>query len=323
MTISHLAHGWVGGRGTIDILHNCFLTIYLSSWSVLFLNVPAEEQKHAEFFANKGRWMLFTILFPEMMTGIAAEQWRSARQAVEDFSKLEQLWKGSLQSTQTVGTQSALKQNLSRLRRFPWTMRHAFFADMGGIRLHCPDFVPFPVDSQQLLYLIDKGHLQYPELDTATIWDKNKADGFARAITLVQITWFSIQCLGRGIQHLALSTIELSTLSFIFCTMGTLFFCAHKPLDVGTPIVLACPTRLEEILVKAENQVVKRYTHTPLDFIKPPTSRSSLVTPFWFGFKVVFDWRTQSTPLPVKTFGNGEITPPRGLKIPDILSHLS
>jgi hypothetical protein len=43
-------------------------------------------------------------------------------------------------------------------------MRHAFFADMGGIILVCPDFHPFPVTAYQLNDLILKGHIFYPGL---------------------------------------------------------------------------------------------------------------------------------------------------------------
>jgi hypothetical protein len=59
-------------------------------------------------------------------------------------------------------------------------MTHAFFADMGGFVLRSPDFPPFPLDAEQLYYLISNDYLEYPKLDKAIIDDKNKADGLAR-----------------------------------------------------------------------------------------------------------------------------------------------
>lgn len=59
-------------------------------------------------------------------------------------------------------------------------MRHAFFADMGGFALEAPDCVAFPLDAQQLFYLVSKGYLAYPKLDKAVIDDKNKASGLSR-----------------------------------------------------------------------------------------------------------------------------------------------
>lgn len=317
-----LLYGWVpqpNGRGTLDIIQNCLLTIFLCSWSVLFLNLPANGYTDYKLLKTKLRWMLFTILFPEMMTGIAAEQWRSARQSVKSFHGLRQRWEESLQSESACENKTSLVRNTAALKCCPWTMRHAFFADMGGLHLQCEDFVPFPIDSQQLLYLVEKEHVPYPDLKIEAIWDKNKADGFARALTLVQITWFFVQCVGRSVQHLDLTTFELSTLSFIFCTTITFFFWRHKPLDACTPIIILSPVKLEEVLIKADSASRDKYDRTPLDFVKPPISRSSLIAPFWFGFKSVFDWTASSRKLPRREFGNTQTTPPNGLEITDIV----
>ena len=321
-TFSGLVNGWISqpnGRGTIDILQSCSLTIFLCAWSVLFLNIPAERESRWDFIKNKVRWIVFVIVFPEVFTGIAAEQWRSACQSVEDFAKLQKEWESTLQESKSAEDVQGIRSNLLRIKSFPWTMRHAFYADMGGLLLDCPDFTPFPIDTQQTLYLVRNDHLQYPDVEAKTIWDKNKADGFARFVCIVQIGWFAVQAFGRCGQHLALSTFELSTLAYIFCTMNTFFFLRHKPLDVDTPISLRSTTKLGEILLKAGDQACERYSETPLDFVRPPTSRSSLLAPFWFGVRAVFDWRSSHGALPVKAIGNNKTTPPRGIKVSDIV----
>lgn len=61
-----------------------------------------------------------------------------------------------------------------------WTLTHAFFADMGGFVLETPDFEPFPLNSEQLLYLVSRGYIPCPELKKSEIDDKNKSDGLAR-----------------------------------------------------------------------------------------------------------------------------------------------
>lgn len=74
---SNLAHGWVNepnGRGTFEILQSCLVTTFLCSWSALFLNVPAERIRSRDFAIHKGRWMVFAIAFPEVLTRMAAEQ---------------------------------------------------------------------------------------------------------------------------------------------------------------------------------------------------------------------------------------------------------
>ena len=61
-----------------------------------------------------------------------------------------------------------------------WTMRHAFFAGMGGYLLKARDFDAFPIQSNQLLYLIEERFLTYPEETEEDINDKNKRDSLAR-----------------------------------------------------------------------------------------------------------------------------------------------
>lgn len=198
-------------------------------------------------------------------------------------------------------------------------MRHAFFADMGGFLLDCPDFKPFPINAHQLVYLVEKNHLEYPLVTENTIWDKNKADGFARALTLAQVLWFFIQSCSRFVQHLAISSLELSTLAFIFCTMNTFFFWRHKPLDIETPIVLPCSTKVRDILIKAGDPSTTQYAQTPLDFISPPVSqRLSVLTPFWHGIETVVNWTEKPATFPAETFGDSKTIPPRGVTIADM-----
>ncbi len=217
---------------------------------------------------------------------MAVEQWESANQSVQTFKNLG----------------------------YPqWTMRHAFFADMGGFMLQSPDVPLFPVDSKQLAYLVEKNYLQYPAVDEKTIWERNKADGFARLVTSLQITWFFIQCLARWQQRLTLSTLEITTFATILATLNSLFFWYHKPLDVETPIILSTESRIAVILIDAGDRARKPYSRTPLDFLKSPPASTSIVAPFWFGMGVMFDFDKESHSRPIKRFGNSKTSPPAGL----------
>ncbi|KAF2185266.1 hypothetical protein K469DRAFT_708051 [Zopfia rhizophila CBS 207.26] len=284
-----IAHGWVSqpqGRGTFDIILSCLTTTFLCSWSALCLNVPEPGTTRWGFLRYKLRWQLFTVFFPEMIMAMAAEQWESANQSVAAFAKLGHTG---------------------------WTMRHAFFADMGGFLLAAPDFPPFPVDGQQIAYLVEHEYLPLPSVTEAGIRDKNKADGFARCLTLVQIFWFSIQCIGRAVQRLGLTTFELSTIAFVLCTLHTFFFWAQKPLDVQTPIVLPTTHRIRDVLIKAGPPAERSYSRTPLDFLKPSSDPKSMTAPFWFGLGTIFDVGKESPTRPIRTFGNNKTFPPAGL----------
>jgi hypothetical protein len=184
---------------------------------------------------------------------------------------------------------------------------------MGGFMLQSPDVPSFPVDSEQLAYLVEGKYLPYPAVDEKTIWDRNKADRFARLITSVQITWFVIQCLARWVQRLAVSTLEITTFATILATLNSLFFWYHKPLDVRKPIILRTESRIADILINAGDRACEPYSRTPLDFLKSPPARTSLVAPFWFGMGVVVNFDKESRSRPIKRFGNSKTWPPAGI----------
>jgi hypothetical protein len=63
-----------------------------------------------------------------------------------------------------------------------WTIKHAFFADMGGFLIEPPeiDLPAFPLDAEQLYILVDGGYVEYPLLEEEEIEDKSKSDGLAK-----------------------------------------------------------------------------------------------------------------------------------------------
>ena len=139
-TSMDLIRGWVSTpntRGTINILYSSLSTIYLCTWTSLCLNIPRPGTRRWRFGLYKFRWQLFTIFFPEVLVATAAEQWLSAWQSVAEFAAIG---------------------------HHEWTIRHGFFADMGGIKVE-----PFPVDSQQLAYLVKHKYLPMPQISTDDI----------------------------------------------------------------------------------------------------------------------------------------------------------
>jgi hypothetical protein len=284
----NLIWGWVSPtntRGTADILYSSLSTIYLCTWTSICLNLPRPgEHQGWRFLLYKFRWQLITIFFPEVIVATAAEQWLSAYQSVRIFAALGHTG---------------------------WTVRHGFFADMGGIKVAPPDITPFPVDSQQLAFLVAQGYLPMPTISTGDICAVNKADGFARTITIAQMVWFCLSCVGRGVERIGLSPLELTTLAFIICTLHNYFFWYFKPLDPPSPMVLDMVVPIAQVCRSAG--VNDSYSRTPLDFVKPLPDPKSLITPFWFGFGVVFDSGEEAGPRPTQTLANSRVLPPKGV----------
>ncbi|KAI9790322.1 MAG: hypothetical protein M1833_001959 [Piccolia ochrophora] len=252
-----IRQGWVSqpdGRGSFNIIWNCVVTIFLCSWTVLCLNLPAPGDTEWGNFRRKCYLASLGIVGPEFILQLSMGQWTSACSSVKEFRR------------------SGYDQ---------WTMSHAFLADMGGFTLHTPDWPPFPLNSKQLHYLVINKYIEYPEVNKKDIADKNKNDGFARVLTVLQTLWFFLDCVGRGAQGLELTTFELTALSFILCTLGTWFFWAHKPSDVGTGLSVHTDVTIAQILLNAGDDARDPYHNTPLDFVSRKNWSWNLYWSFW------------------------------------------
>ena len=184
--------------------------------------------------------MFWAIVGPELVLSVAIGQYASARRSVKRFRKLG----------------------------YPhWTLRHAFFVDMGGILLKPKDSTPFAVSARQLVYLVQNKYLEFPTITVEEIWDKSKADALSKLLTLLQASWLILQLVGRAIIGLATTTLELSAAAIVFCTFGTFICWLRKPSNVRKGIVLESEATTEQRLRDAGEKATAPYKHTPLDFV--------------------------------------------------------
>ncbi|KAF2651426.1 hypothetical protein K491DRAFT_606887 [Lophiostoma macrostomum CBS 122681] len=235
--------GWVpqsNDRGTLDIIISCGATIFLCIWTSVCVNVPHPADGAWAIFRDRCYMFILGAIGPEAVYLLAIGQWCSARASVRAFSR----------------------------SRYPgWTMKHAFFADMGAIHLKVEEMDSFPVNAKQLHFLVINKYIPYPHIPREVIDDKNKYDGLARLISTVQIFWFTLNTVARVITGIATTTLEITTVGFIVCTLPTLFFWRHKPMNVQFPIELACDVPLHQIVGPRGRNAAKPYHSTPLDFI--------------------------------------------------------
>jgi hypothetical protein len=86
---------------------------------------------------------------------------------------------------------------------------------------------------------IAKGHeLEFPT--QAELMDRSKGDWISKSITSIQIIWFVCQLIGRAVQKLPVTTLELFTCAIVACTLVTYAAWWSKPLDVQRPVLLDC-----------------------------------------------------------------------------------
>jgi hypothetical protein len=102
---------------------------------------------------------------------------------------------------------------------------------MGGfLCIRSDSSSPFPLTASQIAKCWkDIKPFQLPEKE---IKDKSKADFFAKAVALMQISFLSLSIIIRAARHLAFSQLELLTLAFAICGIFTYVFSWYKPKGV-------------------------------------------------------------------------------------------
>ncbi len=235
-------NGWVDQpdtRGTIDIIWTNVFAVFICTFTLLCLNIPAANDTPWKITSRRLFWMGLAIAGPEFLLTAACGQLSTAQESVKAFYEL-----GYTQ----------------------WTVRHGFFADMGGFLFVPRDSEPFPITSKHLHWLISRRYLPFPDITSKEIWDKSKQDTVAKLISCFQVGYLMIQCLGRAGQHLAITTLELSALAIVVCSIMTNICWLRKPVGVMTPIRLHSEMSMEEILKDAA-AVDRLWKQTPLDFV--------------------------------------------------------
>ena len=78
--------------------------------------------------------------------------------------------------------------------------------------------------------------LDFPNMTQDEIQDRSKGDMLSKGLVLFQTTWFVLQCIGRGVERLPTTELEITTLAFAVLNIGTYVFWWDKPLNVLRPV---------------------------------------------------------------------------------------
>ncbi|KAH7386956.1 hypothetical protein DE146DRAFT_188180 [Phaeosphaeria sp. MPI-PUGE-AT-0046c] len=213
MALNSTTVGWMPepqGRGTIGLVWSCLATIFICIWSALHLHLPSRgDGALARAFEQAG-YVILGLFAPEWLTYLALND---------------------------------LERAMNLRRRCPtWSLKRCFFFFMGGMMIqrdngagahyHCR---PEPVE---LFELFENGTIAWPDFKDSEIDDRTQGDHIVKIIALGQLVWFIAQIVGRAVDGLAVTTLELFTLSNVLCTVITYLVWWHKPNGVRAPIVI-------------------------------------------------------------------------------------
>lgn len=130
-----------------------------------------------------------------------------------------------------------------------WTRVHSHFALMGGLVFNLEtmgvlarspyiggnDMTQLYITTEGLCKIVEYEPALLRELTRDMIEDKSKANGFAKFIVCVQVSWFLIQTTGRLITRHPISLLELNTSIHALCCLGNYIAWWYKPLDIERP----------------------------------------------------------------------------------------
>ncbi|TFK31148.1 hypothetical protein BDQ12DRAFT_701646 [Crucibulum laeve] len=185
-----------------DIVWGSAATIFLCTWIAIHPNIPAPTDPWLVITFRRVRLWIYALLVPEMVIFWAMRQWIAARTISQ------------------------------RYRDRGWTQTHGFFIQMGGFMLYEGDSPVHILSVTEFEDLVQKGEIEFPDISEQEIKDKSKGDMISKGIVVLQTSWFIIQCIARAFQKLAITELELVTLSF--CALNGLMYYLwwNKPLDV-------------------------------------------------------------------------------------------
>lgn len=214
-------------RGTIDLLWSSLLTLVACTWTIQHPNVPEQHEglveRRANFLKavkdclNDAKWMICTILAPEVIITAATHDFVSAR-----------------------NTHKRLLSIANSKDKVNWTITHTYFANMGGFVLRGitqrgedesnPPNKPYHLTAYSMIILRDGGFIpRLPDIRTEDIKDRCKDDMFVKAIALAQILWASSQAVVRAIRGLTTSPLEVAVLGFAACAVAIYILYWEKP----------------------------------------------------------------------------------------------
>ncbi|KAF8175516.1 hypothetical protein K438DRAFT_1682463 [Mycena galopus ATCC 62051] len=243
-------------RTTWNIVWSCLATIFSCTWVAVHPNIPGpvntremsltQRLRHAlwQFLSNRLLLFVIALLVPEYILAWAIRQHLEAHRITREHKESN------------------------------WTVTHGFFVIMGGFHLFEPPSgtpeetgpllqasaadapnppmsrtqssckpIHDPHENHNPIRMLTEQELLSPTKDYQfivptedEIKDRGKSDWLAKSFVLIQTTWFLTQCIARGIQHLAITELEIVTGAYAMMNFAIYFFWWKKPLNVGCPV---------------------------------------------------------------------------------------
>ncbi|QPC70229.1 hypothetical protein HYE68_000981 [Fusarium pseudograminearum] len=212
--------GWVpedANRGTWSLITSCLFTIAICTWTAIHPRIHVSRRLRLK---HKFYQLIKAILAPEMVCLESLQELLQARRAVRRCAH-------------------ATDKEFKTIHGFYLCMMGVRYksGNDGGYRTLWPGQYAWLLNNSLVSW---KDHKNWG-LSKEDISDKNKADGLVKLAALLQVVWFTLQCITRSVHHLPLATLETMTLAYVFNALVTYALWWEKPKDIVTASFVSLP----------------------------------------------------------------------------------
>jgi hypothetical protein len=165
-------------------------------------------------------WMTATMLAPELCTCVAMTQFL---EALIVLRKLDNLYE---------------RYQYHPRHWHRWKLVNAFHYNMRGFVVRSKWPRPRILKMKHLEAIVERDWLRLITKSPDAIKDLSKNDGLAKIVALVQAFWLVAQVIGRIVNRLPVSPLEISAVAYVTCTAFTYLLWLEKPQDVNTAEVV-------------------------------------------------------------------------------------
>ncbi|KAK0475636.1 hypothetical protein EDD18DRAFT_194519 [Armillaria luteobubalina] len=256
-------------RTVLSIIWSCLATIFACTWLAVHPNVPGRHITSKGTIScaiERTKIMAITILAPEIIVW-AAEQffvaWKLCHGKYDSIASVNNLATGKTGKSNltlahgflSMGGLYYTRQKKIRQKPAPKPLSSVLPCSVGDYlldddRFQDPQLPPHYTPISEIIRipgtlvnldaLESKSRLvrKLAAISPETIEDRSKGDALSKTISILQLSWFIVQCIARALQHLPITLLEMSTLAFTGLSILMYSLWWYKPFNVKYQISL-------------------------------------------------------------------------------------
>ena len=233
----------------MEIFWSAMSIIILCTWNILHLNVPAIRNPHAGSWhkmwwkisgsKKKVKWMIITILVPELLLGKAASGRSTFKNPFLTLSVRDRLanmgyfvldWGDP--STDSKHDEDLKTRRIELKQAIEESLNRKDFSESYRINISRLESRFWALSADQWDLLEYRDIARVPDIPDWQLERLDSSSGLVKILAVIQVTWLIIQLSARKRLGYPSSQLEFSALAYAACSIVTFGFYWNHPQDV-------------------------------------------------------------------------------------------